>query len=454
MRVGSRQVVANYQNQLNRSYEHQSHLMEQSDGQSLHRPSDDAIGYSKYVRYETSNAENVQFQANVDTARSWMRSSDSALVGITDILMSLKQRTTAAAMSTDANSDANAIATDMLAQLQQVVSLANTQQGDRYLFSGQSDLTQPFQISSTDAPLATRGVAKTLDDKQTDFFNGNGVQVQNTGGDLYQMLSLVGSDGNHYYLNTQTGDVYSEDFLNNGYKTIIAGGRRTVNPAQDRVASIATPPNPNPNNTPAINVSTYFENTGQIRTAGTNWNQQITVNGQQVTLTFDTIQQNIATYSGDFKYISMTKQNGPIDPTSDTVNLTASDIFGTDIFDNAASGNTVSGTAVINDMLTVQAKTRANDVRWLTSDGMTLADNAHATVINGEGKMAARHNVYNAVSDILDTQNTIITQDISDVSATDVAKLSIQLMEASTVYNMSLSVGARILPPSLADYLS
>jgi flagellar hook-associated protein 3 FlgL len=54
---------------------------------------------------------------------------------------------------------------------------------------------------------------------------------------------------------------------------------------------------------------------------------------------------------------------------------------------------------------------------------------------------------------MLTTQNEIITGDITDVSSTDVAKLAVQLMQEQTIYNMSLSLGARILPQSLADYL-
>ena len=55
---------------------------------------------------------------------------------------------------------------------------------------------------------------------------------------------------------------------------------------------------------------------------------------------------------------------------------------------------------------------------------------------------------------MLGNQNELITSDTTDVSATDVAALSVKLMEYLTIYNMSLALGARILPQSLTDYLS
>ena len=54
---------------------------------------------------------------------------------------------------------------------------------------------------------------------------------------------------------------------------------------------------------------------------------------------------------------------------------------------------------------------------------------------------------------MLVTQNESITSDISDVSSTDVAQLATKLMEYQTIYSLSLSVGSKILPGTLADYL-
>jgi len=53
----------------------------------------------------------------------------------------------------------------------------------------------------------------------------------------------------------------------------------------------------------------------------------------------------------------------------------------------------------------------------------------------------------------MENQATTITGDITNASATDVASLVVQLKTAETLYNMSLSVGSKILPKSLADYL-
>ena len=436
-------MTGNYMNQLNRSYENQTKLMEQSDGSSLHRPSDNAVNYSKYLRFETSLSENTQYQSNVNTAISWMSTSDSAMVNMTDIMKNVVEKTTAAANGTNNTESMAAIGKEMLAKIQELVSLGNTQQGDRYVFSGQSDLIQPFSMSSTEQ---SRGLTKTLDDKQKSFFNDT-----DTTGSISQMITLNGSDGNTYYANTITGKVYTKDFVESGYKDKISAGQNTVSNA-DAAGTLS-------DTTIASKtfISSNFENTGVLKTtagAGSNWSSSITVDGSAVTLSFATVKQNIVTYNGDNKYISMVKKNGAVETSSDTVNVTGQDMFGSDLFDDTNSGNTKSGTAVLNDLLTVQSKVAGADNNWLSSDGMTLSDNAHATVVKAETKLAARQQVYTEVKSMLGTQNTSITSDITDVSSTDVAALAVQLMTAQTIYNMSLSVGSKILPKSLADYLS
>lgn len=445
MRIGSLQMVSRYQKQLNTAAEEQAKLMEQSDGQSLHRPSDDPVRYSNWLRYSTEQNENEQYQKNVDAGKSWMQRTDGAVSGMADIFKTLKEKTIQAAQSPHQDTDMDAIAKDMTAKLHEIVSLGNSQQGDRYIFSGQSDLTQPFLLTEK---TVARGVPKTLDDQQSKFFADT-----NVSGRMKQMITLQGDDKNEYYLDTKTGDIYSYDFMKDGYKKKVAAGQTEVNPAADRAGTLGG----------AFNVSDNFLNTGQIKDASTNppaaagkgagWSQSITVNGQTVNLKLKTIDQQIVKYQGDFKQISMVKKNGAVEPTADTVNATAKEIFGEDIFDDEKSGNTYSGTAAINDMLTVAAKVDSSDVNWLISDGVTLADESHNNVVISQDHIAARHNVYKGVADILDDYAVSIKQDISDTNSTDVAKLAVQLMQASAIYNMSLSVGSRILPPTLTDYL-
>ena len=432
MRIASTMMSHNYLKQLNGTYEQYAKLMEQSDGSKLHRASDDAVGYSKYLRYQNNKISNEQYQDNVSTATSWMKNADAALVNVTDLLQTFKAKTEQAANSTNNTSDWQDIAKELLANVQEQVADLNTQIGDRFLFAGQKDTTMPFTI--TDDKM-DRGETRTLDEKQQAFFAGaDDWGEENT--TMKQMLKLNGDDGNVYYMNVQTGDIFTEDFVVNGYKNCTEFDRTSSEQVFGNIANFKT--------------SDHFDEYGVIKdgAGGREWSK--TING--VKLTFATTKQYIVKYNGDDKYISMVKKNGGVDQATDTVNVTGQDINGTDIFD--VGKNPATGTAMLNQLMYTVAKVEACDYHWAGQEGMTIADTAHATVLGAETKMAARQQAYTAASGMLTTQNESITSDITDVSSTDVAYLATKLMEYQTIYSMSLSVGSKILPGSLADYLN
>lgn len=441
MRISSTMMSNNYLKQLNGTYEQYSKLMEQADGSKLHRASDNAVGYSKYLRYQNNQISNEQYQSNVSTASSWMKNADAALVNVTDLLQTFKAKVEQGSNSTNNESDMKDIAKELLANVQEQVADLNTQIGDRFLFAGQKDTTMPFEIS---ADKMNRGDTFTLDEKQSAFFSGaTGWGAENT--TVKQMLKLNGDDGNSYYMNVNTGDVYTEDFVKNGYKN-----EDKFDPAKQRVGNITAITDP----PTAYKVSDHFDQYGVIKTdtsVGTNAKYNVTVDGKQVNLKLSTTKQYIVKYAGDDKYISMVKKNGGVDKATDTVNVTGQDINGCDLFD--VGNDPHSGTARLNQLLYTVAKLDGADYKWAGEQGMTIADSAHATVLGAQTKMAARQQAYNSSSSMLVTQNESITSDISDVSSTDVAQLATKLMEYQTIYSLSLSVGSKILPGTLADYL-
>ena len=236
MRIASTMMSHNYLKQLNGTYEQYTKLMEQSDGSKLHRASDDVVGYSKYLRYQNNKISNEQYQDNVSTASTWMKNADAALVNVTDLLTTFKEKTEAAANSTQNESDMKDIAKELLANVQEQVADLNTQIGDRFLFAGQKDTTMPFSI--TDSKMF-RGETRTLDEKQQAFFAGaDEWGAENT--TLKQMLKLNGDDGNVYYMNVQNGDIFTADFVANGYKNYDKLDRTNPEQVVDKIAGFKT----------------------------------------------------------------------------------------------------------------------------------------------------------------------------------------------------------------------
>lgn len=446
VRIGSSHFMYNYTIALNNAYQQQAKLFEQADGSSLHRASDNPMNYSKLLRYNVSESENNQYRDNIKTANSWMSNSDSVMVHMTEIMQTLKEKSVDAANSKNSEDDYDAIYKEMFAGMQELVSVANTQVNDRYLFAGQMDLIPPFTMS---VDTYDRGQTKTLDTAQAKFFKGTDADF-NT--ELFQLLTVTDENGDIYYLDTDNGNLYKKTFVDDGYKEFMPRNCKTIEDAQALAESDESVQKLLDDGIVGkvedFKVSNYFTNQGLLKDASNN-----SITAGENSYTFKTFSQHIVTYNGDENLISMVKLNGATDPNADTVNSTGARMFGRDIFDNATSGNEPSGSALINELFAVCSKVKARDVYWLSSDGVTVSDVSHATLVNEETRVGARQQLYASVGTMLDRQADNITEDITNVSGADIAALATKLMQQTTLYNLSLSFGGRIIPESLANYL-
>lgn len=430
-------LMHNYRKQLNKTNNKYTDMFQQSDGSKLHKASDNSFDYSRYLRYQNSLDATEQYINNTNTALSWMKNSDAALTSVSDLLTTFKGKMVQAGNSTNTEVDSKAIAKELLTEVQEIVVDMNAMLGDRYLFSGQADTTEPFHISKDREP---RGDTKTLDENQAAFFgpvqfdaDGNVVADSfegnvGTGRVFSQMLKLTDDNGDVYYMTVQ-GDVYTKEFVENGYKDKV----KLEN--SDKWGSATS-----------FSVNDYFDEYGVLKDAA---KTTINVNGKA--LKFSTTMQYIVRYNGDDKHISMVKKSGGIDAATDTVNLSGQDVFGSDIFD---TGNAVySGAAVLNNLLNAVAQVENHDYIWASNDGLTIADAANAAVSEGQTWLGARQQAYTSAKTMLTSQTEYITSDIADVASTDVSVLATKLMELQTLYQLSLSVGSKVLPSTLADYL-
>lgn len=533
IRMSSLQYMYNYKVGLNKAYQKQAKLFEQSDGSKIHRGSDDAVAYSKLLRYNVTQAENDQYRKDVDTAMSLMKTEDATMINMVEIAKTFAEKTIQAANTYNTSADFQSIAKELYASIDQIVSLLNTQQGDRYIFSGQKDTTEPYAMSEENYQ---RGVPKTLDTAQTKFFKGI---VSAGDSNVYQMIALTDENNKSYYLDTESGYLYTKEFVDEGYKELMTLDYMTV--ADSHVAAADSDAyrheavrevidagtvcrlDSDTYGSDSFTVSSYFDEKGILQTDSdtnplklyltdtttvTTYSETDTASGNVTSYTitkssfsdkytvessvvdsggnfvssdvstttsiadytipdtattdtsatvlpldFKTITQKIVTYSGDAKSISMVKHNGATDMLSDVVNVTGQDMFNFNIFDGEGSGNSQSGAALLNDMITVYNKILSEDVDWLNSDGVALSNAAHNSMTIAQTTLGARMQLYDSVSTMLTTQSDAITEDITNVSGVDVAELATRLMEMTTLYNMSLSLGGRILPQSLADYL-
>ena len=116
-----------------------------ASGKRMLTPSDDPIGAAQAMTVTQAKARISQYSANIHAANDALAHAESVLGQASDVLQAARTHVVAAQTATLSDSDRRAIATDLRAQLAQLVGLANAKDGDgAYLFAGFATSTQPF----------------------------------------------------------------------------------------------------------------------------------------------------------------------------------------------------------------------------------------------------------------------------------------------------------------------
>ena len=151
MRISTSQIydqgVTGMNNQLTALNKTQQQI---SSGLSILTPSDNPAASASVIQVGQLESMNTQYQSNRTSANNTLGTEDSVLQQVSNLIVSAQSLATSAGNATLSNSDRANIATQLQAQLQEMVGLANSKDGEgNYLFAGNQSTTQPFSQNGT-----------------------------------------------------------------------------------------------------------------------------------------------------------------------------------------------------------------------------------------------------------------------------------------------------------------
>ena len=150
MRISTAQIYDRGVDNIERQQSELSRNQERiASGKRIQTPSDDPVGAAQTVTLTQSKDRLAQYGANIDAAKDALAQNDSVLSQVQDVLQSIRTSAVSANNASLSDADRKSIADDVAGRLQQLITLANSRDGDgRYLFAGYGNATQPF---ATDA---------------------------------------------------------------------------------------------------------------------------------------------------------------------------------------------------------------------------------------------------------------------------------------------------------------
>jgi flagellar hook-associated protein 3 FlgL len=105
-------------------------------GKKFRVPSDDPIGASKSLKFNTDLSKVEQYQRNAKDATSWMKETEGALKEINEVLKRSYELTNQAANGTNSADDLEKIKAEITELKGHVIQIANTTYAGRSIFTG------------------------------------------------------------------------------------------------------------------------------------------------------------------------------------------------------------------------------------------------------------------------------------------------------------------------------
>ncbi len=438
MRITNTMMTNNILTNVNRNRKTMSIYEQQmSSGKKIQKASENPIIASRALKFRTTISQIGQYKTNTEDAMSWLEVTEQAISNTTDILKRVRDLSVQGASDTLTTMNRDSIISELIELKEQLVNEGNVSYAGRYMFTGfQTDSSLVFNEPSTDTYEITESFTK--EDIET--------------------VKRVYDDGTG---NSEIHDVkrirlgYSElDGIGIASAELAGAGFTIVNKNSSDLDAYDVPD--------ASNIVHFIQDTGE--------------------LVFNTAEADALTAGFDFN-VNYQKSNfikGDIKPDHyfEVTNITTGDTF---FPDNEAMNYQVSysQTLQVNEMghniitkdLVRDLEEIINQVRNIENDD-SLEDALKEDIIgesftkligkmdkhiqnnlNITAKIGGKINRLELTIDRLSADKLNFTDLMSENENVDMAEVLIQFASMEVVYNASLSASAKIIQPTLLDFI-
>ena len=415
MRITNKMLIGNMINYIGTNLGRMDKLQnELATGKKIRVPSDDPIVAARALKLRTDVSEIEQYGRNVQDANSWMDITESTLDDMTDILQRARELAVQGANGTTTPDDTAKIEQEVIQLRRQIIHLGNSTYSGRYIFSGYK----------TDMPLFDEVTGKfnidvSLDESiRYEIGIGDSININITGGDLFNQ----GTEALRDTSGSATGD---SDIMN---LDIQAGVNDVLSLTVDGEAVSVTIPAMVYPSDEALAAALQIETNNTTVTAT---DIMVTVEGGRLSFK-----------SGSRLYESIISIDGASSAAADLGLATTTQTDGADI----------PVSKLIQDFDDMISALHSGDHEAVGSVLAKMDDNL-SNILRIRADVGARMNRLELTENRLMSNNINFTKLMSENEDIDVAETMMNLKNEENVYKSSLSGGARIIMPTLLDFL-
>ncbi|ERN51972.1 flagellar hook-associated protein FlgL [Alkalihalophilus marmarensis] len=412
MRVTQMMLSTNSLKHINQGYNRLATLQDQlSTGKRITKASQDPVIAMKGMRYRSQVNEVEQFQRNLREVYSWMDAADSALDEATQAVQRIRELATQAANDTYEGTQRANITKEIKQLREHIQSLANTKNSTKFIFNGTNTTKAP--IVNMDGMDLERSLLFSNDPSEIEPANNINDFNLTYGGRTFQYVGTSDND-ELIFLDTRQMDKLTkpgedefdkDDFNEKAFQLIIP---------KDGNAVFSEPaPKPAPGSEDNVQPGPLTK----------------TLREEDVIISHKT------SVSANTQSVEIELMKGVTIP----VNINASSVFSTGLFgdiirlEKALENPSIDGT----------------ELTGYIDDMFGHIDN----IVSERAELGARINRVEMIENRLMEQNVFAKRIMSDNEDVDLERVIIDLTTQESVHRAALAVGARVIQPSLIDFL-
>lgn len=415
---------------------------ESSTGKVLNRPSDNPLAVSQDMAIRSTLSQVSAYQGVITTGLAWMNNTTSTVQSMISTLQSVQTNVNEAVSSTSANaSQIGALLKTTQELVKQVYGDVNATQGGNYIFSGTqlttqaTDIASGFQLQSGsntyyDSPgigTASAGITQSTSEQPilASLSDPGGLIAP---GGTYKLVFDASSIAKNGSIQSGTVKLEAQD------GTLIASG------------SI-------PSGSTAGSAVTLTEASGASTINLTLGNMYQLNSGASGTLSYQQT-DTLVLGAGTSSQLNYEVSQG----VNISVNLTAAGLFhqspdGTKPDLQTTLSQVITDmSAMVNDLSSGSTSGYKSSLASLQTDLGNLQANTNQ-MINMNAGLGTRIQRMQAMQNQLSTYSQSLTTQKGNLENADMASVLTQYSTDQTVYQSALAIGAKILLPSLINYL-
>lgn len=435
MRITNNMMIANMTRNLQTNIRKLNRTqLEYNTGKRIHRPSDDPVGITRSLKVRADISELNQYKKNVEDATSWLENTEQAVVSNHEALKRLRDLMVQGANGPLTTEETTKIQAEVAEIKKQIISMGNTTYSGNYIFSGKNTDQKLFKEDGTYAINIAQFLDTNIVDHRINYEVGVGehIPINTVGTSLFEAANLTMS----VELPKTHGEVKEIDFLG----------------AQIKLTGVSTDPT-DPDAPIEYNVDITIEGVGSktynsLPDADTIHKMiQETFDGIDDPAKFDkdaTLDASVTPKEAWNKLLI--EKNIPADINN--LNFTT--------YENGGKAVGIVAQPVKAGLVNLIERIEKNLIEGNFEEVSSLLGPIDkfldkALIVRGEigAKVNRTELILNRIED--DTINLRELQ--SKLEDADLAETAIRLMNEENVYRASLSVGARIIQPTLLDFL-